>query len=152
VVQRNGSIDTNVWSYNQGVMIGARLLQYRLTGQAAQLTQAEAIARQSLGTFGNFAGQPPSFNVMCFQNMLMLHAATADATLKTNILQTIQQYADWIWDPLNGARDATTNLFYFNDAGAPARGMQPARLQDQGAMTQLYALLAWNTADYTKLT
>jgi tetratricopeptide (TPR) repeat protein len=43
--------------------------------------------------------------------MLMLHAATADATLKTNILQTIQQYADWIWDPLNGARDATTNLF-----------------------------------------
>jgi hypothetical protein len=67
VVQRNGSIDTNVWSYNQGVMIGARLLQYRLTGQAAQLTQAEAIARQSIGTFGNFTGQPPSFNVMCFR-------------------------------------------------------------------------------------
>jgi hypothetical protein len=30
--------------------------------------------------------------------------------------------------------------------------MQPAQLQDQAAMTQLYALLSWDPADYHKLT
>ena len=152
VVRRDGSIDTNVWSYNQGVMIGARVLQYRLTGQPSMLSLAEGSARQALATFGDFTGQPPSFNAMCFQNMLMLYAATADTTLKANLLQAMQHYADWTWDPLTGARDATTNLFYFTDAGQPARGTQPARLQDQGAMVQLYSLLAWNAADYGKLT
>jgi hypothetical protein len=47
---------------------------------------------------------------------------------------------------------AATNLFYFTDAGQPALGSQPARLQDQGAMVQLYALLAWNASDYASLT
>jgi hypothetical protein len=152
VVRNDGSIDTNVWSYNQGVMIGARVLQYRLSGNAAALQQGEAIARQALATFGDFTGQPPSFNAMCFQNMLMLHAASSDAALKARMLQVMAEYADWTWDPNNGARDATTNLFYFTDAGRPNRGRQEARLQDQGAMVQLYALLAWPPADYVRLT
>ena len=151
VVRQDGSIDTNVWSYNQGVMIGAKVLQYRLTRQSAALHQAEAIARQALTTFGDFTGQPPSFNTMCFQNMLMLHAVTSDATLRANMLQAMQRYADWTWDSATGARDAN-NLFYFNDGGRPALGSQAARLQDQGAMVQLYSLLAWNAADYGKLT
>ena len=30
VARADGSIDRNLWSYNQGVMIGARVLQFRL--------------------------------------------------------------------------------------------------------------------------
>ena len=68
------------------------------------------------------------------------------------MLQAMQAYADWCWDPVTGARDVRTDLFSFTDAGRPAVGRRPATLQDQGALTQLYALLAWNPADYAKLT
>lgn len=154
VARRDGSFDTNVWSYNQGVMIGVRVLQYRLTRQPAQLRLGEAIARQTLSTYGDFTGQPPSFNAMCFQNMLMLAAATTDASLKAEMLQTAQRYADWTWDTATGARGAN-NLFYFTDSGQPALGMEPrppAKLQDQGALVQLYSILAWDAADYNRLT
>jgi hypothetical protein len=152
VVRRDGSIDTNVWSYNQGVMIGANVLRYRRRRDAIDLRRAEGIARQTLHTFGDFAGHPPSFNAMCFQNMLILHAATADRELQADMLHAMRRFADWAWDPRTGARDPTTNLFYFTDAGQPARGAQPAKLQDQGAMVQLHALLAWNADDYAALT
>ena len=39
------------------------------------------------------------------------------------------------------------------DLGIERRGhAMQAQLRDQGAMTQLYALLAWNSSDYPKLT
>ena len=148
VARRDGSIDTNLWSYNQGVMLGARVLQYRLTREASFLQLAEGIARKALATYGDFTGQPPSFNAMCFQNMLMLHSVTSDATLKATIVQTAQRYADWAW---NNAR-AASHLFYFTDQGQPVVGRQPARLHDQGAMVQLFALLAWDAASYGHLT
>jgi glycosyl hydrolase family 76 len=150
-VREDGSVDTNLWSYNQGVVIGAYVMRYRVSGDLQFLRLAEAIARQTLATFGDFTHQPPSFNAMCFQNLLMLHALTRDAELQSKILQRMTAYADWTWDPSTGARDPDTDLFYFTDAGRPNAGRQPARLQDQGAMLQLYALLAWNTADYTHL-
>jgi hypothetical protein len=152
VARPDGSIDTNVWSYNQGVVIGARVLQYRLTRDTAFLLSAENIARQILTTFGDFTHHPPSFNVMCFQNMLMLCAESSDTQLTTQMRDAMERFADWTWDPANGVRDAATNLFYFTDGGRPARGRQPARVQDQGAMVQLYALLEWSSADYVKLT
>jgi hypothetical protein len=152
VVRHDGSIDTNLWSYNQGVMLGAHVLRHRLTGSATDLQLAEGIARQTLSTFGDFTGHPPSFNAMCFQNMLMLQSVTADSALQSDVLQAMQHYADWTWDASKGARDPMTNLFSFTDAGRPARGREPAKLQDQGAVVQLYALLAWNASDYGKLT
>jgi hypothetical protein len=152
VARPDGHIDTNVWSYNQGVMIGARVLQYRVTGDGAFLELAERIARQTLATFGDFKLHPPSFNVMCFQNMLMLCAESRDDELKASMRQAMEDFANWTWDAASGARDASTNLFYFTDSGRPARGEQPARLQDQGAMVQLYALLEWSPDDYVKLT
>jgi hypothetical protein len=152
VARPDGSIDTNLWSYNQGVMLGARVLQYRASGDASFLDLAERIARQTLATFGDFRMHPPSFNVMCFQNMLMLSAALHDSDLTASMRQAMDDYADWTWDAATGARDASTNLFSFTDDGRPARGHQPARLQDQGAMVQLYALLEWSPGDYVNLT
>jgi hypothetical protein len=147
VVRRDGSIDTNIWSYNQGVMLGARVLQYRLTRKQEYLQAAQNIARQTLATFGDFRNHPPSFNAMCFQNMLMLHAASADLELKAQMLAAMRAYGDWAWA---SARDGA-GLFHFDDGGRPALEL-PAKVQDQGAMTQLYALLAWDPASYDKLT
>jgi hypothetical protein len=152
VARPDGSIDTNLWSYNQGVMLGARLLQYRVSQDTAFLDLAERIAHQTLQTFGDFSLHPPSFNVMCFQNMLMLCAESRDAELTASMRRAMEHYADWTWDPATGARDPSTDLFYFTDGGRPALGRQPARLQDQGAMLQLYALLEWAPDDYAKLT
>ncbi len=152
VARPDGSIDTNLWSYNQGVMLGARMLQYRVSGDATCLDLAERIARQTLATFGDFRMHPPSFNVMCFQNMLLLCAESHDDDLQASMRQAMERYADWAWAPATGARDPSTDLFYFADGGQPAYGRQAARLQDQGAMVQLYALLAWSPDDYPKLT
>ena len=150
-VRRDGSIDTNIWSYNQGVMVGARLLQYALTRDGGYLQQAEAVAARALATFGDFTGQPPSFNAMCFQDLLRLHAVSGDGALKARILAAMQAYGDWAWGDAE-ARDPGTDLFYFSDAGRPARSSgQAARLQDQGAMVQLYGLLAWDAEDYARL-
>ena len=93
-VRRDTSIDTNFWSYNQGVMIAANVLRYRLTSNTLYLKQAQSIATKTLSAYGNFTGQPPSFNAMCFEAMLLLASASSDGTLKANISQTIQAYGD----------------------------------------------------------
>lgn len=151
LLREDGSIDTNLWSYNQGVMIGANVLRFQLTGDASYLQQAMHTATKALSAFGNFQGQPPSFNAMLFQNMLQLYPHAA-VSLQHRMLDALQAYADWTWNT-PAARDADTNLFYFNDAGRPVGGRrQPAQLRDQGAMTQIYALLAWPSDRYEMLT
>jgi hypothetical protein len=152
VVRLDGSLDTNLWSYNQGVMVGARLARYRLTGDSTDLRLAEAIARQTLRTFGDFSNHPPSFNAMCFASLLSLTGLSNDDGLPADVRRAAETYADWTWDTATGARDPATNLFCFDDGGRPALGQQAARLQDQGALVQLYALLAWLPRDYVKLT
>ena len=152
VVRSDGSIDTNLWSYNQGVTVGANVLRYQLNTGAngSYLNNAVSLASKTLSYYGNFESQPPSFNVMLFQNLLMLYPY-ASSTLRSSMMQAMQSYADWAWNN-KSARNPQTNLFYFNDAGQPAYGTQVAQLSDQGAMTQLYALLAWSPSDYGKLT
>jgi hypothetical protein len=147
----NGTVDTNLWSYNQGVVIAARVLEYRLTHDPLLLQKAETVARHTLATFGDFRNHPPAFNAMCFQEMLLLSSVTEDNDLKTRMRSALLGYADWTWDPATGARDPETDLFRFRDSGRPLDASQPAKLQDQGAIVHLYALLAWSPADYSKL-
>jgi rhamnogalacturonyl hydrolase YesR len=147
----NSGIDTNLWAYNQGVMIGANVLWYQLTNTSAYLASAVSTANSALSHYGNFDGIPPSYNSMLFQNLLQLYPY-ASSTLQASIINAAQSYGDWAWNN-TAARDPKTNVFYFNDAGQPVRGSsQAAQLRDQGAMTQLYAILAWNSSDYGKLT
>jgi hypothetical protein len=138
-LRADGSVDTNLWAYNQGTAIAAHLLHHLVTG--ASLEPAITVAHKALEHFGDFTTQPPSFNVMLFQNLLMLHPHVPPE-LQTRILHTIVSYADWAW---RTARDPHTNCFHFDRA-------VPAQLVDQGAMTQLYALLAWDPANYHQLT
>jgi hypothetical protein len=137
-IRGDGTIDCTLWSYNQGAMIGANVLRYRLTNRAAYLERAEAIADKAMAHFGSvgYTTQPAAFNAIFFRNLLMLFAVNGNGAY----MRAMESYADRAW---THARDPETNVFYFS--------REPARLLDQGAMVQIYALLAWNADDYTRL-
>ena len=133
------TLDKAVWSYNQGSMVGANVLLHRRAGaaQTEYLARAEAIARKALQHYrGSYEEQPPAFNAIFFRNLLLLHAATEDATLRTQIIEAMRSYADRLWSNRRGR-------FRFSGAGAT--------LLDQSAIVQLLALLAWDPRDYRKL-
>lgn len=145
----NGSCatDTDIVSYNQGVMLSATLALYRaVASQAlgrwaqmalrqAYLYRAERIAQAALSTFGGqYAAQSAAFNAIFFQSLVELYPfASDDPALQRSILHTLQAYADWAWA---NVRDPQTTVFWFT----PAQGY--AALLDQAAMLETYALLA----------
>jgi len=134
----DGSIDKTLWTYNQGVMIGANVLRHRLTGDASYTARAEAIARKTMAHFGrNWFAQPEQFNAILFRNLLLLHHATADAALRQRIVDVISAYADEAWQ----TRRDSDGLF---PKGAPS-------LVKHAAMVQIFATLAWAPSRYTKL-
>ena len=142
-VRGNGTVDKTLWSYNQGSMIGANVLLARLdaSAQARYLSRAEAIARKALTHFagGGYERQPPAFNAIFFRNLLLLHAATRDAELRTEIIEAIRGYADYAWYRARDRRDR----FHLSKGGVT--------LLNQSAIVQLLALLAWDPSAYRKL-
>ncbi len=137
-LQLDGKIDTTVWTYNQGVMIGANVLRHRLTGDSQYLARAEAIAHKAIAHFaGKYSAQPEQFNAIFFRNLLLLHDAAAETALKQSIVDVISAYADDAWH----TRRDNNDLF---PKGAP-------RLIKHAAMIQIFAILAWAPADYRKL-
>ena len=142
-VRGDGTIDTTLWTYNQGALIAADVMRYRITSQAAYLTQAEEITRAALTRFSesDYVNQSAAFNAIYFRGLLQLYSATADTALKDAILSPIQTYADDAWTNHRSAG----NLFNFSSSSGTYR------LLDQGAMLQIFAALAWNSGDYPKL-
>jgi hypothetical protein len=124
-------------------MIGANGLLARAAGDgdgAPYLARAEAIARKALRHYGgDYRRQPAAFNAILFRNLLLLWALTADAGLRDEIHAAISGYADAAWTTARDRRDR----FRFSRGGPT--------LLDQSAMVQVYALLAWDPADYGAL-
>lgn len=130
-IDPHGTIEKTQWSYNQGTMIGASVLLYRATGDAAYLAQAERIAHAALALYGvddRYFTQHPAFNAIFFKNLLLLDAVRPDPAYR----QAMQTYADAVWDR---TRDPNTGLFVF----VPG---QPAMLLENAAIVQIYATLA----------
>jgi rhamnogalacturonyl hydrolase YesR len=128
-----GQVDPGQLTYNQGTMVGAGVLLYRISGDSGYLARARAIADTSLDVFGPDFSQPPAYNAVFFRNLLLLEAETGD----TRYRSAMQAYADQVWDTL---RDPATGLFNF--ANGRSHSIEPHRLVDQAAMLQIYALLA----------
>jgi hypothetical protein len=143
-VTGSNAIDETLYTYNQGTMIAANVREYQKTGNSAYLSDAEAIANGALSTFNEayYTNHSAAFNAIFFRGLLVLYSATSDTNLQSNIIQTIQAYADDAW---NNHR-SPNGLFRF--ASSSGTGYQ---LLDQGAMLQIYAMLAWNSSDYAKL-
>jgi hypothetical protein len=137
-------VDETLYTYNQGTMIAANVREYQKTGNSAYLSDAEAIANTALSTFNEayYISHSAAFNAIFFRGLLVLYSAISDTNLRSEIIQTIQTYADDAW---NNHR-ASNGLFSF--ASSSGAGYQ---LLDEGAMLQIYAMLAWNPSDYGKL-
>jgi Glycosyl hydrolase family 76 len=138
-VRGDGSIDRARWSYNQGSMIGAAVLQYRTGGETELLEAAEATARAALAHYaGRYFDQPPAFNAIFFRNLLRLHAATRDPALRMQITASLNVYADEAWVRTGGQ-------------ALLSRGKGPVLLLDQSALVSVLALSAWHPDDYGRL-
>jgi predicted alpha-1,6-mannanase (GH76 family) len=125
----DGLRDETHWSYNQGTVIGANVLLYRLTGDAAALRRAEELADGSLAYFDRTPGghEPPYFLAIFFRNLLALAAVDGNNAYR----DTAQAYADAAWEQ---SRVVGTNVFRFSSQGPPT-------LLEQAAMVQIYAAL-----------
>jgi Glycosyl hydrolase family 76 len=136
----DGTIDRTLWTYNQGSMIGANVLLARravAAERARHLRRAETLAARTLEHYaGRLDRQPPAFNAILFRNLLLLDAATSDAGLQRAIRSTIETYAEVAW---SRARDRHDRFRF---------ARRSVTLLDQSAMVQIYALLAWDPADY----
>ncbi len=128
-IELNGTVNHSLWSYTQGVMIGAGALLYQATRQSAYLTEARQTAQAAHAYFnyGRLATENPFFAAVYFRNQIYLDALTHEApgTLPA------REYAFWAWE----RHRLGDNLFAY---GAPPT----AELLGQAALTEIYALLA----------
>jgi hypothetical protein len=134
-LESNGETDPELWSYTQGVMIGAGALLYQVTGQNAYLEQADATSNAAIGyfTLERMAGENPFFASVYLRNLLFL-----DAILHSNSARGIaQEYANWAWENL-----LQPNGLVLSSSGAPTV------LLGQSGVAQVFALLAIPPATY----
>jgi hypothetical protein len=125
-VNPDGSVNTTIWSYNQGVMVGAGVLLSASTGNSAYLGQAEQTAAAAVTYFGTGSvldNQGPAFNAIYFRNLFLLDQVAPDPGYATEA----QSFATAMW----AQRQAGTGLI---DPQYGVNGTAP--------MVEIYSLLA----------
>ena len=134
-INRRGVVEPRLYSYTQGVMIGAGTLLYQATGNGAYLYQARQTAAAALAYFTpeRLGVENPFFPSIYFRNLLYLDAVTHDPPGP----RIAQAYVDYAWLHLRLSSD----LFV---AGSPPSG----QLLVQAAIAQVYALLASPPSTY----
>ncbi len=134
-INRKGVVEPQLWSYNQGTMIGAGTLLYQATHNGAYLYQARQTAKAALAYFTpeRLAGEIPFFPSIYFRNLLYLDSVTHDPPGP----KIAQEYVNDAWQHLR----LRNGLFV---AGSPAS----AQLLVQAAIVQIYALLSSPASTY----
>jgi hypothetical protein len=134
-VNRRGVVESALWSYNQGTMIGAGTMLFQATGNSAYLYQARQTAKAALEYFTpeRLRAENPFFPSVYFRNLLYLDSVTHDPPGP----RSAQAYVDYAWQHLRLSND----LFV---AGSPAS----AQLLVQAAIVQVYALLCSQPSTY----
>jgi len=125
-VNPNGSVNTAIWSYNQGVMVGAGVLLFQVTGNGTYLNQAQQTALAAVSYFGTgtaLVNQGPAFNAIYFRNLFLLNTVAPNAAYAAEA----QSFASTMW----AQRQAGTGLI---DPQYGVNGTAP--------MVEIYALLA----------
>ncbi len=134
-VNRRGVIEPHLYSYTQGVMIGAGTLLYQATGYSGYLYQARQTAAAALAYFTpeRLGAENPFFPSIYFRNLMYLDSVTHDPPQN----KLAQAYVDYAWEHLR----LSNNLFV---AGSPPTG----QLLVQAAIVQIYALLSSPPSTY----
>jgi Glycosyl hydrolase family 76 len=125
-VNPNGTVNTAIWSYNQGVMVGAGVLLYQLTGNGTYLSQAQQTATAAVSYFGSgtaLVNQGPAFNAIYFRNLFLLNQVAPNPAYASEA----QSFASTMWTQ----RQAGSGLI---DPQYGVNGTAP--------MVEIYALLA----------
>lgn len=125
----DGALADDLWSYNQGAMIGAGVLLAQATGDPeylghARATAAAATAHFTLGRLLDANSQ--AFDAIYFRNLALLDRAAPDPAYAPGAVAAA--YDDVLWDD----RDRRTGLF--PGTGSPLNRSAP--------MVQVDALLA----------
>jgi len=131
-VNPSGSVNSTVWSYNQGTMIGAGALLYQITRNASYLTAAQDTAAAAVSYFGTgttLENQGPAFNAIYFRDLFVLGQIEPNSAYGTDA----QAYATYMWTQRNAS-----GLFLQNGQTNGVNGTAP--------MVEIYALLAGSTA------
>lgn len=123
----DGTVARDVWSYNQGTMIGAGVLLHRITGEQDYLDQAllTATAAEDHFDLPELLRQDAAFNAVFFRNLFLLDQVAPDAAYRELALA----YGDEMWEQRRVRR---TGLF--RGSGSP--------VNDTAPMVEIYALLA----------
>ncbi len=128
-IELGGEVNHALWSYTQGVMIGAGTLLYQVTHESSYLAQARTTAKAARAFFNysKLSSENPFFAAVYFRNQIYFDALTHEApgTLPA------REYAYWAWQ----RHRLSDNLFAY---GSPPT----AELLGQAALTQIYALLS----------
>jgi hypothetical protein len=134
-IRQHGVVDQTLWSYTQGVMIGAGTLLYQATGNGTYLYQARqtANAAQPYFTLTRLLGENPFFPSVYFRNLMYLDSVTHDPPGAL----IAQSYVNYMW--VN--RRLKSGLFVF---GSPPS----SQLLVQAAVVQAYALLSTSPSTY----
>ena len=131
-VNPGGSVNTTIWSYNQGAMIGAGVLLYQITANGNYLSAAENTAAAAVSYFGTGAtlqSQGPAFNAIYFRDLLVLNQVQPNSAYGAEA----QTYATYMWTQRN-----SSGLFLQNGQTNGVNGTAP--------MVEIYSLLAGSTA------
>ena len=102
----SGDIDSTVWSYNQGAMIGAGVLLHEATGDTSYLDQSVATATASTAHYADVTTLPaelPAFVAIYVRNLLLLDNVRPDPSYRA----LADSYATWMWET---RRDAVSGL------------------------------------------
>jgi hypothetical protein len=134
-INKRGIVEPHLYSYTQGVMIGAGTLLYQATGNSEYLYQARQTAAAALAYFTpeRLGAENPFFPSIYFRNVMYLDSVTHDPPGP----RLAQAYVDYSWQHLRLSND----LFV---AGSPPSG----QLLVQAAIVQIYALLASPPSTY----
>lgn len=134
-IRTHGAVVEKLWSYTQGVMIGAGTMLYQATGNATYLGEARQTAKAALAyfTLPRLLEESPFFPSVYFRNLMYLDSITHDPPGR----KLAQAYADHAWS----YQRAKGNLLVF--------GTPPAsELLWQAAIVQIDALLSEPAGSY----
>ncbi|WP_327299388.1 glycoside hydrolase family 76 protein [Streptomyces sp. NBC_01197] len=135
----DGTVNTTLWTYNSGAMVGTATTLYRATGDRSYLKRAVQDADASLAYWkqgDRLHDQPAIFNAIYFDNLRILNGVRPDPAYR----QAESAYAEQTWKE---NRDPSTGLFRFQPSGGGDYDpTAPAETLEQSAMVQIFAGLA----------
>lgn len=143
----DGTLDKRVYTYNTGTVLHSYALLYQITNEVTYLDEAQALARGGHAYFAPVhpkAGigiypQTPWFNAVLLRGYIALYELDGNP----EYLLAMRANLDYAWEHARG----TDGMINGDWSGEPDGHFPGRSILDQGAMVELYALLARSLPD-----